>query len=148
MAACGLARIDKTGSAQSRKRGNPTFVRREVSLLSRKEKMETIQQFINNNILGNERLLVNLIAIHVVLGVVLIGSLLIRKFLLQGSRHLVRFTGKDWLGNFHQEAERSIRSLLFWMTVLTLFAVGAAGAGYHILAPEIFERISIAGIAK
>src|ERR1043165_728382 len=81
--------------------------------------------------LNDERLLANLIGIHVVLAVVLFVSIVFRKLLKNGGEQFVRWTGLHWLDGISKEAVKAMRSLLFWCTV-TLMIVSVASTGlYH-----------------
>src|SRR5688500_13641296 len=81
--------------------------------------------------LGDDRLLANLVGLHVCLAGVLIFSILVRKLLIHGGAVLVRWTGLHWLDGFSQEAVRRIRSLLFWSTLCTIAVLYLAGGVYH-----------------
>ena len=47
--------------------------------------------------LNDERLLANLIGIHVVLGAILVVSIVLRKLLKNGCEQVARWTGLHWL---------------------------------------------------
>ena len=47
--------------------------------------------------LSDERLLANLIGVHVSLGAILIFSVIVRRILINGGDQLVRWTGLHWL---------------------------------------------------
>jgi small-conductance mechanosensitive channel len=81
--------------------------------------------------LTDDRLLANLIGIHVVLGIVLIVSFISRKILLHGGDSLVRWTGLRWLDQVGKEANRRVRALMFWTTLLALSISIASGVVYH-----------------
>ena len=67
--------------------------------------------------LNDERLLANLIGIHIALAIVLILSLLLRKLLKSTGEQFVRWTGLTWLETASREAVKSMRSMLFWGTI-------------------------------
>src|SRR6266496_6477334 len=81
---------------------------------------------------ADDRLLTNLIAVHVGLGAILVVSFIVRKLLLHGGNSLVRWTGLHWLDHVGKEANRRIRTLMFWTTLLALTATAAAGVVYHV----------------
>ena len=67
--------------------------------------------------LNDERLLANLIGIHVVLAAILVVSILLRKMFKNGGEQLVRWTGLAWLDGASREAVKGVRSILFWSTI-------------------------------
>src|SRR5260370_33053468 len=81
--------------------------------------------------LSDDRLLFNLIAIHVLLGATLIVSIVLRRLLVHGSKHVVHMTGLSWLDGVSNEAARRMRSLLFWVTLGVMATIILAGLGYH-----------------
>src|SRR5262245_44995116 len=81
--------------------------------------------------LSDDRLLANLIGIHVILGIILILSFILRKILLHGGDSLVRWTGLRWLDQVGKEANRRVRALMFWTTLLALSISIASGVVYH-----------------
>jgi small conductance mechanosensitive channel len=87
--------------------------------------------------LADDRLGVNLIAIHGVITVVVLLSLLIRRLVIHGSTKIAKWTGLRWLEAAGDEAARHARRILFWLTVLVLFLVVAGGAAYHFLGRDI-----------
>src|ERR1051325_4975135 len=81
--------------------------------------------------LGDERLLANLIGIHIILAVLLTVSMILRKLLKNSGEHFIRWTGLHWLDGISREAVKGLRSMLFWTTVsLMIFSV-VATAVYH-----------------
>ncbi|GEM_PF-174456 len=80
---------------------------------------------------ADDRLLANLIGMHAVLGVILVVSLIVRKVLLHGGNSLVRWTGFHWLDHVGKEANRRVRALMFWTTLLGLAGTIATGVVYH-----------------
>ncbi|MBI3407369.1 MAG: mechanosensitive ion channel [Planctomycetes bacterium] len=84
------------------------------------------------NLLSDERLLINLIGAHVLLGAVLLVSAILRKLLIHGGDHVARWTGLRWLDGISKEATRRVRALLFWATLCVMVAVVAGAVIYHI----------------
>lgn len=82
--------------------------------------------------LDDDRLLANLIGIHVVLGVLLLVSILLGRFLRNGSEQFVRWTGLSWLDGISKEAIKGTRTMLFWSTVVLMIASIASMAAYHL----------------
>jgi small-conductance mechanosensitive channel len=93
--------------------------------------------------LSDDRLLINLIAIHVLLAATLIASILVRSLLIQGSTQLFRFWGLARLDGAGQEAVRRLRVLLFWSTVGVMTTTVVGGIGYHLAGRDI--RHDLAG---
>jgi small conductance mechanosensitive channel len=83
------------------------------------------------DILGNDRLLFNLMAIHALLGFALVVSQLIKYLLARGGDHLVHFTGQHWLDGLNKEAVRRAKNVLFWLTLGTMVVIVVAGGLYH-----------------
>lgn len=84
-----------------------------------------------SDFLGDDRLLANLIGVHLILGIILIVSFIVRKILLHGGNSLVRWTGLHWLDQVGKEANRRVRSLMFWTTLLALTISVASAVVYH-----------------
>jgi small-conductance mechanosensitive channel len=82
--------------------------------------------------LNDERLLANLIGIHVVLGVILLVSIVLRKLLKNGCEQVARWTGLHWLDRASKEAVKSMRSILFWSTVTLMIVSVVSMAAYHL----------------
>lgn len=87
--------------------------------------------------LSDDRLLANLIGVHVVLAGLLILSIVIRKLLIHGGGQLVRWTGLHWLDGVSKEAVRRMRSLLFWTTLAAMALTLVAGAVYHVSGRDV-----------
>ena len=81
----------------------------------------------------DDRVVTNLIALHVLLGMILLVSIVLRKLIMHGGSQLVRWTGLHWLDGISKEAVRHTRSLLFWAT-LGLMVVTVIGAVIYQLA--------------
>ena len=82
--------------------------------------------------LNDERLLANLIGIHVILGVLLLVSILLRKLLKNGGEQFVRWTGLAWLESFSKDALSGMRSMLFWTTIVLMIVSVGSMAVYHL----------------
>jgi small conductance mechanosensitive channel len=87
--------------------------------------------------LSDDRLLYNLIAIHILLGATLIVSIILRRLLVHGSKHVVNMTGLTWLHGVSNEASKRIRSLLFWVTLGVMATIILFGIGYHYFENDI-----------
>lgn len=87
--------------------------------------------------LSDDRLLANLIGLHIVLCAVLIISVVLRKVLIHGGDELARWTGLHWIDGFSKEAVRRIRSLLFWTTLSLMLMTAVAGGIYHFRGRDI-----------
>lgn len=87
--------------------------------------------------LSDDRLLFNLIAIHVLLVTGLVASIVLRRLLVHGSNHVVHLTGLHWLEGMGKEAGRRMRVVFFWGTLgtLALFIVG--GCIYHVAGRDV-----------
>jgi small conductance mechanosensitive channel len=88
-------------------------------------------------LLSDERLLANLISIHFLLALLLVLSFAVRFVLLHGGERLLRLFGLHRWKNLTDEAERSLRSIVFWLTLGLMLAVIALGIGYHVLGRDI-----------
>ena len=82
--------------------------------------------------LNDERLLANLIGIHIVLGVVLILSIVLRKLLKNGGEQFIRWTGLTWLESASKEAVKGMRAILFWATIALMIGAVLSVVGYHL----------------
>jgi len=89
------------------------------------------------NWLNDERLLANLIGIHVVLGILLIVSIILRKLLKNGGDQVVRWTGFTWLDGASKEAVKGLRAMLFWTTVVLMIVSVGAMATYHLSGRDV-----------
>ncbi len=56
---------------------------------------------------ADDRLLTNMIGLHIVLGALLIASVVMRRIIMHGGNHVVRWTGFHWLDGFSKEAVRA-----------------------------------------
>jgi hypothetical protein len=84
------------------------------------------------NWLNDERLLANLIGIHIILGVLLVVSIFLRKLLKNGGDQVVRWTGFQWLDGASKEAVKGLRAMLFWTTVVLMIVSVGSMAAYHV----------------
>lgn len=82
-------------------------------------------------IFNDERLLANLIGIHIVLAVLLVVSVILRKLLKHGGESAARWTGLHWLDGVSKEAVKGMRSMLFWTTVALMIVSVGSMAVYH-----------------
>jgi small-conductance mechanosensitive channel len=83
--------------------------------------------------LADDRLLYNVIGVHVLLGTTLLVSFILRRLLAHGSNRLATASGIAWLNDVGQEAARRARAGLFWVTLGLMGAIVVAGGGYHVL---------------
>ncbi len=90
-----------------------------------------------NQILNDERLLANLIGVHVVLGVILGVSILLRRLLKQGGEQVSRWTGLAWLDSLGKEASKGLRAVLFWATVLLMIASIVTMIAFHVSGRDV-----------
>lgn len=91
--------------------------------------------------LNDERLLANLIGIHVVLAAILIVSVLLRKLLKNGGENFVRWTGLHWLDGASKDAVHGLRTILFWSTVVLMLGSVASIAVYHLSGRHINDDV-------
>jgi moderate conductance mechanosensitive channel len=85
-----------------------------------------------SKVLNDDRLLANLITIHVVLAVLVIISIILRKLLKNGGEQIARWTGFTWLEGVGKEAVKGMHSMLFWITVGLMIVMVASTAVYHV----------------
>src|SRR3989442_1767106 len=85
-----------------------------------------------SKVLNDDRLLANLISIHVVLAVLVIVSIILRKLLKNGGEQVSRWTGLAWLDGASKEAVMGMRSMLFWTTVAMMVLSVTSMAVYHV----------------
>jgi small-conductance mechanosensitive channel len=85
----------------------------------------------------DERLLANLIGMHVALALILVVSVALRKLLKRGGQGLGHWTGLRWLDGLGKEATRGLRAVVFW-TTLALMGVTVIGMiGYHFTGRDV-----------
>ncbi len=92
--------------------------------------MNRIQAAIQG-VLSDERLVANLIALHVVVGVILFVVILVRKLLKHGGDSVSRLTGLSWIEGASREAISSIRSMLSWIAMGGVLGAIAFIIVYH-----------------
>ena len=85
-----------------------------------------------NKWFNDDRLLANLIGVHIALAAILIASIVFRKLLKTGSEQIVRWMGLRWLGRASKEAIKGMHSILFWSTVALMIVSVVAMATYHL----------------
>jgi small conductance mechanosensitive channel len=93
--------------------------------------------------LADGRLGPNLIAIHGLITITVLGSLLLRRVLLRSGGRLGHWTGVRWLETAGEEAARRASTLLFLLTVIAVVLTFAGGIAYHVAgrdAREDFNR--------
>lgn len=88
-------------------------------------------------IINDERLLANLIGIHIVLGVLLLVSVVLRRILKNGGEQVARWTGINWLDGVSKEAVKGLRNLLFWTTVVAMVVSVGSLVVYHMFGRDI-----------
>src|SRR5947207_5614006 len=87
--------------------------------------------------LSDDRLLANLIAVHILLVGLLLLSFMIRHLLQRSGQRFLSLFGFSWLRGVTEEATGAARDLVYWLT-LALMAVGmAGGAFYHFAGRDI-----------
>src|SRR5437773_1138926 len=89
------------------------------------------------NVVANDRLVTNLIGLHVILAATLIVSIVLRKIIMHGGSQLVRWTGLHWLDGVSKAAVRRLRSLLFWSTIGLMTLMVLSGIVYHCAGRDI-----------
>lgn len=87
--------------------------------------------------LADERLLANLIAVHVALLGLVVASLLVRQFLQLGGQRLLSWFGVAWLRGVTEEATGAARNLIYWITLAAMAACVLAAGAYHILGRDV-----------
>jgi small conductance mechanosensitive channel len=89
----------------------------------------------------DDRLVINLIAIHAILGAIFLVSVVLRRVIMHGGSQLVRWTGLHWLDGVSKEAVRHVRSLLFWSTVALMVLAVISGSIYHVAGRDVREDV-------
>jgi small conductance mechanosensitive channel len=95
-----------------------------------------IRAFVDS-VLNNERLLANLIGIHLVLAALILLSVAARKTFKHGTQRLIRWTEIAWLNRIHKQAHRSLRGIMFWLTLALMILACAGMALYHYAGQDI-----------
>jgi small conductance mechanosensitive channel len=94
-----------------------------------------------NSTLADGRLGVNLIAVHGLITVTVLLSLVLRRLVNRGSSRLALWIGKRWLEEAGEEAARRLRLLLFWLTFGAILLIVAGGIGYHLTGRDIRDDV-------
>ncbi|HMC88813.1 MAG TPA: mechanosensitive ion channel family protein, partial [Gemmataceae bacterium] len=89
------------------------------------------------NFLADGRLGANLIAIHGLVTVTVLLSLVLRRMVMNGSNRLARLTRLKWLEQAGEEAARRVRFLLFWITGLVIVLTVVVGTAYHLAGRDV-----------
>lgn len=92
--------------------------------------------------LTEDRFLFNLIAIHALVGVTLIVSMIVKHILVRGSDRLAQFTGLHWLDGVSKEAMRRARAVLFWLTLGAMVLIVAGGIAYHLGGRDVRDDLT------
>src|SRR5947209_9515084 len=92
--------------------------------------------------LADGRLGVNLIAVHGLITLVVLGSLILRRLLQHGQSRLIRWSGLRWLEAAGEEAVRHARAVLFWLTMGSVALALAGGVAYHSAGRDIRSDIT------
>jgi small conductance mechanosensitive channel len=87
-------------------------------------------------VVNEERFTANLIAAHAAVGLLIVATFVLRRLLRRGSSQLAHL-GLPWLGALNGTAARAARRLLFWVTVLAILGVLAAGTAYHAVGRDV-----------
>lgn len=88
-------------------------------------------------VFSDDRLLANLVGIHLVLIAIFSASVLLRRGLSRGGDTLVRWTGLHWLDGLSREASKGARTLLFWSTVALMITAVVSTFVYHFSGHDI-----------
>jgi small-conductance mechanosensitive channel len=94
------------------------------------------------DVLTDDRLLFNLMAIHALVAVALIISIVIKHLLVRGSDRLAAVTGLQWLDGVSKEAIRRARSVLFWLTIGAMTLIVSGGVVYHVSGGDIRDDLT------
>lgn len=92
--------------------------------------------------LSDERLLTNLIAVHVVVGALLILSVLVRQMLQSGGDRLFSWAGMPSLRDATQEAAEQMRNLVYWITLGLMLATAGGGILYHLAGRDVRQDLA------
>lgn len=91
--------------------------------------------------IADDRLLANLVALHLVLGLVYVGAIVLRRVIMHGSTRIAGWTGLHWLDGISMEAARRARALLFWTTIGLMVLAVAGAAAYQAMGRDIRHDI-------
>src|SRR5438132_804300 len=87
--------------------------------------------------LTDDRLITNLLGVHVLLAAILVISVIIRRIITRGGVQLIRWTGLHFLDGFSKEAIRHARTLLFWITLGLMVLTAISGIIYHLAGRDL-----------
>lgn len=87
--------------------------------------------------LTDERFSANLILFYGLVSLTVIVSLVLRRLLARGSSRLAQWSGRYGFDTVGEEAVVRARSLLSWLTCVTVAGVIVAGLGYHVAGRDI-----------
>jgi small-conductance mechanosensitive channel len=87
--------------------------------------------------LSDDRLLANLIAIHVLLVALLLVSLAIRKLVQSGGQRFLSWFGFSWLRGVTEEATSTARDFVYWITVALMVGSFTGAVFYHLAGRDI-----------
>jgi small-conductance mechanosensitive channel len=91
---------------------------------------------------ADDRLDANLIGFYGGIVVLFIASLVLRRLLLRGNS-LTRWTHLKWVHAVGDEAVRHMRGLVFWLTLLAMFALAAGGVVYHMAGRDLRQDAAV-----
>jgi small-conductance mechanosensitive channel len=87
--------------------------------------------------LSDDRLLANLIAVHVLLAALLLMSIVVRKLLQSGGQRFLSWFGVSWLRGVTEEATTTARDLIYWTTSGLMVASVVGCVLYHVAGRDI-----------
>jgi small conductance mechanosensitive channel len=103
--------------------------------------------------LVDDRLGANLIAVHGMVTVTVLVSLLVRRVVIGSGSRLLGWTGLRWLEAAGDEAARRARTMLFWLTTSLVLVTALAGVSYHLAGRDIrldlgiwYDRLTVADL--
>ncbi len=85
----------------------------------------------------DERLLANLIGMHVALALILVVSVVLRKLLKRGGQGLGHWTGLRWLDGLGKEATKGLRVVVFWTALALMGATVIGMIAYHFTGRDV-----------
>ena len=85
----------------------------------------------------DDRLVSNLIALHVLLAMILVVSVVLRKLIVHGGSQLALWTGLHRLDGISREAARHTRAVLFWATLGLMVAMVISAVIYQVAGRDI-----------
>jgi small conductance mechanosensitive channel len=101
--------------------------------------MEGAMDFLSSliDLLADGRLGANLIAVHGMVTLTVLVSLIVRRVVIGSGSRMLGWTGLHWLEAAGEEAARRARTMLFWLTVSLMLLIALAGVGYHLAGRDI-----------